>query len=156
MRDQLSSFQLLLRIGMSPGPLNKQHDERTINWALALRNNRQKLRPHDMRDVQRLAGVCVLLTLAEEKHVHEIGVNHVQIPDTREESLAEDTVKDVQIGRQLIGFLPGLRVDLPSTVGLEGLLVSGGNILVRTKTDWSLEPLIFHLKQPHEGLPLDS
>ena len=43
-----------------------------------------------------------LLTLAEEKHVHEIRMNHIQIPDAREKSLTEDTVKNVQKGRQLI------------------------------------------------------
>ena len=95
-----------------------------------------------MRDVQALSSVCFLLMLAEKKHVHEIGVDHIQIHDAREESLTEDTMKNVQIRRQLIGFLLGLRVDLQSNVGPEGLLVSGGNIVVRTEPDWSLEPVI--------------
>ena len=79
-----------------------------------------------MRNVQELASVCFLLMLAEEKHVHEIGVNHIQIPNTREESLTEDTVKNVQKGRQLICYLLSVRVDLLSAVVPEGLLVSGG------------------------------
>ena len=70
-----------------------------------------------MRDIQGLSNVLSLLTLAEEKHVHEIGVNLVQIPDTREKSLSEDTVKDIQIGRQLIGFLLRLMIDPQSALG---------------------------------------
>ena len=80
----------------------EQHDEWTIDRALALRNGSEKFRPHNMRNVQGLSSVCFLLMLAEEKHVHEIRVYHVQIPDTREESLAEDAVKDVQIGRDVL------------------------------------------------------
>ena len=70
-----------------------------------------------MRDIQGLSGVLFLLTLAEEKHVHEIRMNHIQIPDTREKNLSEDTVKNIQKGRQLIRFLLRLRVDLQSAVG---------------------------------------
>ncbi len=87
-----------------------------------------------------------LLMLAEKKHVHEIRVNLVQIPDAREKSLFEDTVKNIQIGRQLICFLLRLRVDPQSAVGPESLLVSGGGIAVRTETNWSLKPVIFHPK----------
>ena len=70
-----------------------------------------------MGNIQGLSGVLFLLTLAKEKHVHEIGVILIQTPDTREKSLPEDTVKDIQIGRQLIGLLLRHRVDPQSAVG---------------------------------------
>mgnify|MGYP006990213909 CR=1 FL=1 len=54
--------------------------------------------------------VAVSQGLTEEKHVHEIRVNLVQIPDAREKSLSEDTMKNIEIGRQLIGLLLCLRV----------------------------------------------
>src|SRR3954471_7510419 len=122
-RHQLSSFQPNLGVDMCPSLLNEQHDERTIDWALALRNGSKKLRPHNMRNVQGLASVCFLLLLAEEKHVHEIGVDHIQITDAREEGLSKDMMKDVQKGRQLIGFLLSHGVNLHRTVGPEGLLM---------------------------------
>ena len=84
--------------------------------------------------------------LAEEKHVHKIGVDHIQIPNAREKSLMENTVKDVQIGRQLIGYLLCLGVNLLRAVGPESLLVSGGDIAVRTEADWMLKPMFFHPK----------
>ena len=92
-----------------------------------------------MRDIKGLSGAMSLLTLAEETHVHEIGVNLVQIPDTREKSLSEDTVKDIQIGRQLIGLLLRLRVDPQSAVGPQSLLVSGVGAAVRAKADRRLK-----------------
>ena len=99
-----------------------------------------------MRNVQGLASVCFLLMRAEEKHVHEIRVDHIQIPYTREESLLENAMKDVHKGRQRIGLLLSHGVNLHSTVGSEGLLVSGGCIAVRAEADWSLKPVIFHPK----------
>ena len=84
--------------------------------------------------------------LAEEKHVYEIGVDHIQIPDAREESLTEDTMKNVQIRRQLIGFLLSHWVNFHSAVGPKGLLVGGRIIAVRAETDWSLKPVIHHIK----------
>ena len=146
MRNQFSSFQHHLGIDTCPGLLNEQHDERAIDRALALRNGSKKFRPHNMINVQGLASVCFLLMLAEEKHIHEIGVDHIQIPDAREEGLSKDTMKDVQVGRQLIGFLLSHRVNLQSAVGLEGLLVTGVDIAVRAKADRSLKPMIFHIK----------
>ena len=104
-----------------------------------------------MRDIQGLAGVFFLLTLVEEKHVHEIRMNHVQIPDAREKSLPEDTVKNVQKGRQLIGLLLSLGVNLHRTIGPKGLLVSGGSIAVRAETDWSVKSVIFPSKRRNWG-----
>ena len=92
-----------------------------------------------MRDIQGLSGVLSLLTLAEEKHVHEIGVNLVQIPNAREKSLSEDTVKNIQISRQLISFLLRLRVDPQSVVRPKSLLVSGIGATVGAKTDRRLK-----------------
>ena len=96
-----------------------------------------------------------LLPLTEEKHVHEIRVNLVQIPDAREKSLSEDTVKNVQIGRQLIGLLLRLRVDPQSAVGPQSLLVSGIGTTVGEKADSRLKSKIFHPNQLHESFPLD-
>ena len=73
-------------------------------------------------------------------------MHHIQIPNARENSLSKDTAKDVQIGRQLIGYLLCLGVNLLRTVGPKGLLVSGGDIAVRTEADWILKPVIFHPK----------
>ena len=111
MRNQVSNLQHHLGIDTIPGLLNEQHNEWTINRALALGDSRNQLRPHNMRDIQVLSGALPLLPLTEEKHVHEIRVNLVQIPDAREKSLSEDTVKNIQIGRQLIGLLLCLMVD---------------------------------------------
>ena len=61
-------------------------------------------------------------------------------------SLTEDTVKNIQKGRQLISFLLNLRVDLQRAKGPESLLVSGGDIAVRTEADWMLKPVILHPK----------
>ena len=99
-----------------------------------------------MRDVQGLANVFFLLMLAEEKHVHKIGVDHIQIPNVREKSLVEDVVKDVQIGRHLIGYLLCLGLNLLRAVGPESLLVSGGYVAVRAKADRRRKSVIFHPK----------
>ena len=99
-----------------------------------------------MRNVQGLSSGFFLLMLAEEKHVHKIGVDHIQIPDTREESLSKNAMKDVQKGRQLIGFLLRLGVNLQGALRPKRLLVSGGDIAVRTEADWMLKPVIFHPK----------
>ena len=66
-------------------------------------------------------------------------MNLVQIPDAREESLSEDTVKNIQIGRQLIGLLLRLMVDPQSAVGPQSLLVSGISATVGTKADRRLK-----------------
>ena len=99
-----------------------------------------------MRNIKGLSSVCFLLMLSEEKHVHKIGVDHIQIPNAREKSLSKDVVKDVQKGRHLIGYLLSLGVNLLRTVGTEGLLVSGGDIAVRAEADWILKSEIFHPK----------
>ena len=84
--------------------------------------------------------------LAEKKHVYEKGVNHIQVPNAREESLSEDAMKDVQKGRQLIGLLLSYGVNLQSTVGTERLLVSGRCIAMRAKANWVLKSVIFNTK----------
>ena len=99
-----------------------------------------------MRDIQALSSACFLLMLTEKEHVHEIRVDHIQIPDPREESLTEYAMKNVQIRRQLIGLLLSYWVYLHSVVGSKGLLVGGWSIAVRTETDRSLKPVIHHIK----------
>ena len=108
-----------------------------------------------MRDIQGLSGALPLLPLTEEKHVHEIRVNLVQIPDAREKSFSEDMVKNVQIGRQLTGLLLRLMVDPQSAVGPQSLLVSGIGATVGAKADRRLKSKIFHPNQLHEIFPLD-
>ena len=131
---------------MRPGLLNKQHDKRTISWALALRDSGDQFRPHDMRDIQGFSSVFFLLMLTEKYHVHEKRVNHIQVPNAREKSLPEDAMKDVQKGRQLLSLLLRLGVNLQSAVRPERLLVSRRCIAMRTKANWVLKTVIFNPK----------
>ena len=73
-------------------------------------------------------------------------MDHIQVPNAKDESLSEDAMKYVQVGRQLIGLLLSLGVNLQSTVGPERLLVSGSCIAVRAKANWVLKTIIFNSK----------
>ena len=99
-----------------------------------------------MRDIHGFSSVFLLLMLAEKKHVHEKGVNHIQVPNVREESLSEDAMKYVQKGRQLIGLLLHLGVNLHSSERPKSLLVSRSYLSVRTKANRVLKPMIFNPK----------
>ena len=70
---------------------------------------------------------------------HISNMNLVQIPNMREKSLSEDTVKNIQKGRQLISFLLRLRVDPQSAEGPQSLLVSGVGVAVWAKADRRLK-----------------
>ena len=84
--------------------------------------------------------------LTEKEHVHEVRVDHIQIPNPREESLTEYAMKNVQIRRQLIGLLLSYWVNFHSALGPRGLLVGGRSVAVRAETDRSLKPVIHHIK----------
>ena len=93
--------------------------------------------------------------LAEKKHIHKVRVDHILVPNARKKSLLEDAVKDIQKHRQLICLLQNLSVDLLSAVWPQILLVSGGSIMMRSKTDWALETKIFNTKKFHERFSLN-
>ena len=82
-------------------------------------------------------------------------MNHIQVPNAREKSLLEDAMKDVHEWTQLIHLLLRLGVNLHYAIGLESFIVSRRFILVRTKANWVVNPLIFNTQQFHERLPFD-
>ena len=73
-------------------------------------------------------------------------MNHIQVPNAREKSLPEDAMKDVQKGRQLIGLLLHLGVNLQSAVRPKRLLVSRSSIAVRKEANQVIKPVIFNPK----------
>jgi hypothetical protein len=136
----------------SPCLLNQSKQIRAIDGHLSVKHSRPQLTPHDVGYIQ--SRFLALLLDAKQEKIHQIRVYLIQIPNARAQSVAKDTVHDIQEWNELGASDPPGRSHSPGVTD-KLRLVCRRCILVRPETNGVVSPLISNVQTIHEVLPIN-